>query len=521
LADTGNGAYLREIEIVLPRLLSLCDRDSASPTFGLSDRLYWSWKLIDFPNATHQGAVHGLAQLLASGLLPSHISRRSILERIDSMIGATTRIIASDGSLAEAFPRESSFCVTALVAYDILSASHLLGQHCDAETIARWKGVAAPLIAFLLRNDETHAMISNHLATGVAALMRWDGPEQDGAHRRGKQLLERILAHQSPEGWFSEYGGLDPGYETLGLTYLADVHQRNPQFGLAEPLEKSLTLLNHFAHPDGSFGGLYGSRNTRFLIPGGLEELAKTSAPARTLARFARLAIGERTVVTLSAVDEGNLAPMFNAYCRAAAAAAYASSPDEATHKLNCHDDRPWRKHLSGAGLLIDNGPAHYTIVSLNKGGVVQHYPKGKAGRAQIDAGALARRGRRLYSTQAVNPTNLVVLTEDHVTVEAPFVETKSERPTPFQFMLLRALSLTLFRYRPFLEWVKRRLVARLITGQQTAGVMNRRIIRLGTELAIEDEMIGNGLVRVDVPRPFAAIHMASAGYWQRQDDEA
>src|SRR6185437_14569581 len=112
-------AYAREINAVLPRVLALFDADSISATRGFGDRLYWSWKLIDYANATPQGMVHGLALLAASNRLPWNINRASIIARIDAAIEAAGRQRASDGSLVEAFPNEKSFCVTALVAFHI------------------------------------------------------------------------------------------------------------------------------------------------------------------------------------------------------------------------------------------------------------------------------------------------------------------------------------------------------------------------------------------------------------------
>lgn len=515
--DNDRNPYWDEIERVLPRLLASYDRDPLSPTLGLGDRLHWAWKTADFANATPQGAVNGLSRLLAAGRLPMGLSRQSVIRRIGEMIRATGALSARDGSLVEAFPNEKSFCVTALVAFDILCAAEHLEAHVGRETVRSWHAVAAPLIEFLIENDETHAIISNHLATAVAALLRWTGPNAGRAEDRARHLLKRILDHQSPEGWFSEYGGPDPGYETLGLTYLGDVHLRRPDLGLKPHLERCLAFLGHWTHPDGSFGGLYGARNTRFIVPAGLEALGAQFPDAAALARFARRAIGEQRVVTLSALDDPNLAPMFNAYCWACCLAE-PRAPDHVA-RLPHEDPSPWRRHFPAAKLVVDNGADHYTIVAAAKGGVVYHFPK--SGLAPtIDAGAVARRRGRFYTTQAYRPHNHYVVEGDRIVVEAPFVETKSERPTPLKFLLLRGLSLTLFRSRTLLEIAKRLLVRRLITGQRPAGPVNRRAITLGSGIKVVDEVIPPGALEIiKVDGPFSAIHMASAGYWQRQDD--
>jgi hypothetical protein len=59
------------------------------------------------------------------------------------------------------------------------------------------------------------------------------------------------------------------------------------------------------------------------------------------------------------------------------------------------------------------------------------------------------------------------------------------------------------------------------VTGARPTGLANRRKIRLGPDLEIHDEWIRSkaGWTRVQTPRPFNSIHMASRGYWQTQDD--
>lgn len=512
-------AYRAEVERVLPRILAAFDRNPLSSTLGLGDRVFWAWKTQDFANVTPQSAVHGLARLASNGLLPLDISRTSIFERIDEMIEGTRRLIARDGSLEEAFPNEKSFCVTALAAYDILTAADLLDGLVDAPRIARWRQTAAPLVEFIIRNDETHAIISNHLATAVAALTRWKGAGESRARERAHHLLDRIISNQSHEGWYCEYGGADPGYETLGLYYLADVHLRRPELGLAASIERSMEFLTHCAHPDGSFGGLYGARNTRFIVPAGIEALARSMPAAAALARFTRRSIAQRRVVTLSVFDDPNLAPNFNAYCWAAAVAAEAPLP--ASLPLPCETVRPWRKHFSGARLVIDNGPAHYTIAAPGKGGVVVHFSKpDNAGR--IDPGVAGTNNGHLYTTQAVQPADCYALDGDTLRISAVFIAAIDEQPAPIKFLILRLLALTAFQWRPATEFVKRMLVRRLITGQRRAKGVNVREIKLGPNLEIIDTQSPDCDVEIrPQPRSFSTIHMASSGYWQQQDDEA
>ena len=165
--------YLKEIRINLPRLLALFDTDRTSLTYGMGDRYHWAWGLIDFGNGTFQGAAHGLARLWSSGLWPYPTSKSVFLDRIDGMIEAASKLTRRDGSLEEAFPHEGSYCVTALVAFDLLCALDLLDEVITPERRERWEECIRPMLGYLIKADETHALISNHLATAVAAPARW------------------------------------------------------------------------------------------------------------------------------------------------------------------------------------------------------------------------------------------------------------------------------------------------------------------------------------------------------------
>lgn len=511
---TGNDVYQREVAGNLPRLLALFDRDETGESYGCGDRYHWAWSLIDFGNGTFQGAAHGLARLLVHGLLPAGFSEAAMRRRILAIFRGAERLRRGDGSLEEAFPYEGSFCVTALVAYDLLSAVELLGDRLAPAERDQCLAVVRPLIAFLLRVDETHAFISNHLATAAAALVKWSVLTGEDGEERGQALLARILARQSAEGWFDEYGGADPGYQTLCLYYLADLHRLRPSPELLDRLCRSLRFLWHFAHPDGSFGGLYGSRNTRFYYPAGVEYLAAFCPEAAALARFMRGAIARRTVVTLAALDEPNLVPMFNSCCWALVLAGELP----AGPLLPCLGE-PCRRHWPAAGLLVERGANHYSIISTHKGGVVYHFVGGE--RRLVEPGLVFRDRRgHWYSTQRQDAGNSLELADDRLTVSAALRPMTKQCPGPWQFIVLRLLNVTVMRQPWLREKVKQLLVRLLITGAGRARGSNRREIFLGEELRVIDTASANpGLLPYPLTGEFSAIHMASQGYWQIQDE--
>ena len=520
----ANNPYLDQIRSNLPRILALFDSDGTSSSYGIGDRYYWAWGLIDFANGTFQGAAHGMARLWRAGLWPYQTPEEHFSARMDAMFEAAKRLTRRDGSLEEAFPNEGSYCVTALVAFDLLSAIDLLHTEVDAAQSQRWRTIVAPMVDYLIKADETHAFISNHLATAVASLLRWHRLTGDtGAERKALLQLDKILSHQSTEGWFKEYEGADPGYQSLCTYYLADVHFQRSDLRLLEPLRRSIHFLWHFAHPDGSFGGLYGSRCTRFYYPAGVKALAKVIPEAAALAKFMETSIAQKQVVTLSAMDEPNLIPMFNAYAWAASMAEEGETPqktDAPPLRLPCQDQRPMRKQYSEAGLWLDRGPTHYTIVSTHKGGVVYHFRQ--AHPPLINAGVVVRNAQgRLGSTQGLNPCNIVHQQGEQLEITSQINTMPKQLPGPIQFILLRLLSVTAFRSAIVREWVKRRLVTMLMTRRQIWPVQNHRRIHIGAELQVKDQTtLISGYRVVKNAGAFVPIHMASQGYWQVQDEK-
>jgi hypothetical protein len=516
--------YLKEININIPRILGLFDTDCTSATYGMGDRYHWAWGLIDFGNGTFQGAAHGLARLWHSKLWPFATSKEQFHARIDSMFEAANSLKRKDGSLEEAFPYEGSYCVTALVAFDLLCAKDLLSKEISKDMNNRWTIIIKSMINYLIKADETHALISNHLATSVAALVRWSVLTGDkAANQKAQYQLKKILEHQSKDGCFKEYEGADPGYQSLCTYYLADVHKQRPDLQLIEPLRKSIQFLCHFAHPDGSFGGLYGSRCTRFYYPAGVIALAHEIPEALVLAEFMSESIKQKKVVTLSAMDEPNLIPMFNAYAWAAEIAEqpqFFQKTKLTTFILPCKNKKLFRKYLPQEGIFLDRGPNHYTIISTHKGGVVYHFREGRL--PYINAGVVLKNKKsQLGSTQSYNQKNIVYNKFNKLEITSDITMMPKQKPNQIHFILLRVLSLTIFRSIIFREWFKRRLVRMLITRRKTWPVVNRRIIHLGADLKLEDKIKKTfDYIILEKVSNFVPIHMASQGYWQIQDEE-
>lgn len=510
--------YFDDVQAVLPRILALFDTNVISTTHGVGDRYRWAWKGTDFANGTFQGAAHGMAALLAGGLLPSWLSAAAVLGRIEGIFTGTSKLVRKNGSLDEILPNESSYCVTALVAFDLLRAVALLRGVIKEDQIQRYLNIISPLISHLSRNQECHGVICNHLSVAAAAHARWQKETGEDQTDHIDAVVAAIVKHWSPEGWFREYEGADPGYQSLTMDYLVDLDREAPEMGLRPSLVEALHFLSWCCHPDGSYGGLYGSRNTRFLYPAGIEELAGTIPVAASMARFMRRSHKDRSVVGLAAMDDSNLIPMFNSFCRAAVAAA--KNPEPEGHALPFEMKGSETKRFDDAGLVFHRSRGGYTVVNWKKGGVVQRY---SGTDAEINSGFCARDQKGNWYTSQIISNNIEAcwLDPETLCVKGPLLKYHVELPSPFQFVILRLLSLTAMRFTWLRNVIKKTLVYLLITRKPLSKAVFKRVITLGATISIEDswEVPVNGMERVDGVKSFQAIHMASQGYWQRSDD--
>lgn len=511
LLDTrfeGN-AYAVEIDAALPRILALADRDPLSMTRGIGDRRFWAWKLADFANGTLQGPVNGLSKLLEMEAFGAAVAAERIRALVKTMLEATPRLMRADGSFEEALPYEQSYCVTALVLYDHLCAIERLAETEHDRAIEQSAGLA-PAVRFLVRRDETHGFISNHLATAAAALLRWDRIHRDGAARgKAEKLISRILDRQSSEGWFDEYGGADPGYQTLCMTHLADAALILDSPQLWDALHRGARFLANFAHPDGSFGGIYGSRATRIYYPAAMELLGDRFAPARALADWMRPAIRRQAPVTLSAIDTPNLSPVFNNYCQALALAPGADPSHPASPA------QPGRHWMPEAGLLADIGPGHHTVISARKA-VICHWRDERM--VLNDTGLVFRTDNGKHLTSQGDQETAVELDGEHLSIKGRLTVRAMPLPNPYNVLILRLLAVSVMRVPAVGALVKRLIAGLLVSSRGKPAGRFTREIELGRDLAVADSWEPRGLKRVSVVEPFSVIHMASSGYWQRGD---
>lgn len=519
-----SAALRQHVEWACRHLLSEQNRDPYTPTYGCFDRRYWGWKLVDYPEATFQRNVYPLAWLIKqiecypSDSRSHDLTLELLTQAVKAGLGFAVQIQHKNGSFDQAFPYEQSFGATAFLLHPLLQAYQIIEKASPLSLQESVKDCLQRAANFLCQFDEMHGHIANHLAgAALSLLVSAEFFKEPKYAQRATELLERILQHQSSEGWFLEYEGADPGYQTLCLYYLAQIYRIQPETSLKSVLEQAIVFLSWFVHPDGTFGGEYGSRRTSVFYPGGLALLSREFPLADRMTRFMLRAVIEGYTVTLRDIDMGNFAPLLSNYLLVLES----DLPDTDQEKLFLPCEQGDVAHdFPQAGLYIRGTERYYAIVGGSNGGVLKVFDRQKHRICWDDGGYVGQMESGDYiTTQITDFQRSCHVAPRKIVIETPFYYMLHSTPAPSQFVLLRLLNLTLMRNISWGNRLKKMLVRVLISGKRTVPLTLTRTIAFERDQVHITDVLrsekGMTLKWLEFGQPFVAIHMASARYFE------
>ena len=517
-----------------PRLLSALNRCPVSASSGSFDREYWAWCVKDFANYDLQRATAVLAWLYTTPFEGNRFyGRPAMLAWVRQAIAFWLRGQERGGAFDHLYPLEKSWMAAAFTLVDMTAAWDMLHEELPPAFQAEWLAGMKRAAACLETRDEDHGFISNHragAAAGLLAFFRISG--ERGARDAALRLLNGILAHQSADGFFQEYEGADPGYETLGLHYLAKAHRELALAGL-EPLRqrleaavgRSLEFLSYFVHPGGSVGGEYGSRGCPHVFLGGLEYWSAIFPLAEAICRRTTPALQQNRAAGVADSDFRNEIPLLSSAIFAAATDAEPRFFEPTT--LPC--ERAFERYFPEAGIYVRSEPAKaFIIVGASKGGVVKAFDSRSL--VYSNDGYVAARKRRHYTTHiwhrpeisgAPAPGEQPVRESAELTLRMPFFRFKPAREmTVPGMMAFRLFNYTFGRWQK-LNGLARRLIIRLFLTQKsgTSAFIERKVSFDGGTLRISDTAHGcQGFDSLSRHGFFATVYMASARYFRTDD---
>jgi hypothetical protein len=522
--EAARDLYARLIVAQIPRVLGLMDREPLSPTAGCADRTYWAWKFVDFPRSRFQEALCVMAFLHSTPIEGSSCYRHpQLLEWIASGMRFWSSLQHDDGSFDEAYPFERSLAATAFTTFYVGEAFAFVHDVLPGDVRDSVRRTVERAGDWLVNNDETHGLLSNHLAAAAGALAqahRITGHERFAARR--EHFLARILAHQSSEGWYEEYGGADPGYQTHGSFYMARCWQLTGSDALRASILRSMAFLAHCIHPDGSIGGEYASRNTQTYYPAAFEMLAPHDGTASWIAGTMRASVGGADAAGLAGIDSYNYFPFLNnlvfAYLAASAGTINADPVEPSS-------DQPlvW---FPDAGLARIRTSRYDAYVGASKGGVIKVFDRRQRTLTYSDCGYIGRTGKgALASTQHLDRRRPVRLGPGYIELDSPFVRFSRPTMTPFMFLGFRGFTTTIGRLPRLARWLKMKLVKTLVYRQETLPCSLTRRIEFDDEgITVRDRLeasASNDLRDVRWGSRFATIHMGSSRYFVNHELDA
>ncbi len=371
--------YLFEAVRGVPRILQMLDRNPFSPTHGCFDREHWHYRTADFPCGMNEEFVLVLALAWATEHPQNPFFKNPRLrELIEASLRFAAKSARPDGSCDDYFPFEKARGAAAFSLYATTESYQLIGLKDDA------------LPSFFARrgdwllNHEESGKLANHQALGALALQNVHTLTGEARFRGGMEALrDRALSWQHSEGWFQEYEGADPGYQTCTIAFLAKLRQKTGDARLTEPLQRAVQFAAHFMHPDGSYGGEYGSRNTHHFYPHGMELLARESPKALQMAElFLRKALPCRTRY----FNDDNRMCAHYVYDWFQAWRDYADVPGRSQVACLSEPQTAW---FAEAGLLVERDARRCAVVAAHKGGVIK--VTGETGPIYADTGPMVQ----------------------------------------------------------------------------------------------------------------------------------
>lgn len=468
----------------VPRLLGNLDRNPFSPTYGCFHRDYWLEKVSDFPDAVRQFGVHSLA-LVYKYDFPNNMYKgnRKIRDWTIAAMCYWARIQHKEGSFDEFYPFERGWVgPTAFTTYTVAEAYRLLRSEMSEKHAHIVHDALGKAANFIIGGQIEEDHLANHHAMACLAVWKVFELFRNKHLKAGyDRLWQGFLSYQTKEGWSIEYDGVDPGYLSATVSFLAKIYQTKPDDdSLFEVLKQSVDICRYFAYPNGFYAGSLGSRNTQHFYCHGFEVLADKLPNAA--------AVAEKMLGGLS--NNAQVPPqiMSDRYVFYRVPEFLLAYLDYKPRKNLSIATLPYEKKslnawLPKAKIWAKRDKKYYLIANLAKGGVVKAFDVEQESVLLNDCGVLGvLNDGRVVTTQWVDNAYETSIDEEGWEITGNLNVVPSNKLfTPFKNIIFRSIMLCL-------GWHPR--LAHMIKGQIRRILMlgNRRIsVRFWRRLSVAD----------------------------------
>ncbi|TNE45834.1 MAG: hypothetical protein EP343_25835 [Deltaproteobacteria bacterium] len=455
--------YAYEALRMLPRIITMIDKNRFSPTYGCFDREFWHYRTVDFPCGMNQEFCLPLAMAYKHPFPQNPYYK---VERLKELVVASIEFAVKtshgDGSCDDYFPFERALGALVFSTYAMTESYLVLDlNRPDLLDFFRKRG------DWLLNNNET-GQLANHQAFAALALYNVYLLTREEKYRKGSDHFRDItLDWQHEEGWFQEYEGADPGYHSCSIAFLSKLYQKSKDESLIEPLVKAVEFAAYFMHPDGSYAGEYGSRNTYHFYPHGFEVMSHFTPVATQIAEtYLQRALPERRRY----YNDDNRMCAHYVYDWMQAWLDH----NPARHGTLEENRGSFARWFDDAKLYVKKTPHYYAVLSMAKGGVLKVFTED--GPYASDTGLMLQTlgGETLVTHLVDEQTTIAPRPDDSTFVtEGFFSRRRSPLSSPVKQILFRTMNLTVGRFNA--NAVRSVLQKILITGKPRTQVRFRR----------------------------------------------
>ncbi|MFU8806688.1 MAG: hypothetical protein ACNA8W_22965, partial [Bradymonadaceae bacterium] len=454
--------YAYEALRMLPRIILMIDKNRYSETYGCFDREFWHYRTVDFPCGMNQEFCLPLA--LAYKYDFPHNPYYQV-ERLKELAIASIEFAQKsshpDSSCDDYFPFERALGALVFSTYAMTeSYLELELERPDLVDFFRLRG------DWLLNHNET-GQLANHQAFAALALYNVYLLTGDERYKTGSDHFRDItLSWQHDEGWFQEYEGADPGYHSCSIAFLGKLWQKSGDETLLGPIEKAVEFAAYFMHPDGSYAGEYGSRNTYHFYPHGFEVF---SGHFPTAARIAETYLQRSLPERRRYFNDDNRMCAHYVYDWLQAWRDY--NPER---QGTVEEHRPnFERYFDDAKIFVKKTDRYYAVLSLDKGGVLKVFDA--TGPLYSDTGLLAKTtdGDVLVSHLVDDFEIEIDLDGSRFAASGPMSRRRQPLPSPVKQIAFRSMNLSVGRFSANL--VRSILQKVLITGKPRTDALFRR----------------------------------------------
>jgi hypothetical protein len=455
--------YAYEALRALPRIILMIDKNRFSDTYGCFDREYWHYRTVDFPCGMNQEFCLPLAMAYSTPFPHNpYYQNERLRELVIASIRFAEKASHPDGSCDDYFPFEKALGALVFSTY-AMTESYIELDLDDPQMLDffRLRG------QWLVDHNET-GQLANHQAFAALALYNvYLLTGEQKFLKASNEFRDITLSWQHDEGWFQEYEGADPGYHSCSIAFLAKLWQKSQDPSLVEPVKRAVEFASYFMHPDGSYAGEYGSRNTYHFYPHGFEVWAQFTPTATRIAEtYLQRGMPERRRY----YNDDNRMCAHYVYDWMQSWRDY---HEEREGTLDEHRE-PFERWFDDAQIFVKKTDDYYAVLSPFKGGVLKVFDEG--GPRYSDTGLLLKAddGDVLVSHLVDEEHEIDVdLASSTFTIRGPMSKRRYPLPSPVKQMAFRGMNLSVGRLGP--NAVRAVLQRILITGKPRTDVRFER----------------------------------------------